>query len=103
MSSLVLILLLAAAATACVSALIFALQRPGRSPSGPRPARSKKQNSRQASSATPAAGAAATTHQLSAAERDEMLDGVKNLAENDPEKVAGLIRSWISEDDPPRS
>lgn len=99
MSSLVLILLLAAAATACVSALIFALQRQRthRKSDARRAPSSSSARARPKPAATPG-----TTHQLSAAERDEMLDGVKNLAENDPEKVAGLIRSWISEDEPPR-
>ncbi len=101
MSSLVLILLLAAAATACVSALIFALQRPrtNRSNNARRGQSSGHAKAAPHPAPAPTPGA---THRLSAAERDEMLDGVKNLAENDPEKVAGLIRSWISEDEPPR-
>lgn len=37
---------------------------------------------------------------LSAEERDAMLDGVKNLARENPKKVAGLLRNWMEEDEP---
>ncbi|HBS04917.1 MAG TPA: hypothetical protein DEA96_08135 [Leptospiraceae bacterium] len=32
-----------------------------------------------------------------ARERDEMLDGVRNLARDDPKKVASMVRHWMKE------
>lgn len=35
---------------------------------------------------------------LSAEEREAMLDGVKNLARENPKKIAGLIRNWMQDE-----
>ncbi|MBI3394699.1 MAG: hypothetical protein HY042_02580 [Spirochaetia bacterium] len=35
---------------------------------------------------------------LSKAERLEMLDNVVNLASNDPEKTAGIVRQWMNDE-----
>ncbi|MEQ9364112.1 MAG: hypothetical protein RIF32_07720 [Leptospirales bacterium] len=120
------ILLLASGAALCVSLVLFFILRPAEDPSRPsgrsnpkRPGRkpAKKQARNDGRDSHGGAEPADTTRlvgpgsdpqgdrrRLSAAERQEMLEGVKNLAEANPEKVAGLIRNWMSEDeDPPRS
>ncbi|MCR9142020.1 MAG: hypothetical protein NXI24_07190 [bacterium] len=109
------ILLLSSGAALCVSlVLFFILRLTGDSNGGAKPAGRRSAprvaSDKIARDAGPAQTARLTASgpdaptKLSAAERDEMLEGVKNLAENDPQKVAGLIRNWMNEDErPPQS
>lgn len=113
------ILLLACGATLCVSLLLFWILRLGQN-NNTRTHKNSRRASRSAAATQPGspAGKAQTAQlvgpgsssrvegkKLSPAERQEMLEGVKNLAESNPEKVAGLIRNWMSQDNenPPRS
>lgn len=110
------ILLLAAGAALFVSLVLFLFLRPRSAASdsikksarngnpGRRGPAAKRGETARISNATPAPISGQDPTRLSAAEREEMLEGVKNLAESNPEKVAGLIRDWMNEDEhPPRS
>ena len=93
MTPAIFILLLAGGAALLVSLLLFVLVKAGAAPakkSGP----VKKQRPPARPKQAPQTAQLHTSSQtLSAAEREDMLEGVKNLAQSDPGRVAGLIRN----------
>lgn len=98
MSAVFLILVLASGAALCVSLALFLISRPKRN--GRLAATERKtRNVETARPTGPGSNATVQPRKLSEHERRDMLEGVKNLAESDPKKVAGLIRNWIHEDD----
>jgi flagellar biosynthesis/type III secretory pathway M-ring protein FliF/YscJ len=103
MTALLFILLLSCGAAALASLLLLRVMsaRPGESSrKSRRPARSGASAKRAPEKADRARleQTADSAKRLTGAERQEMLEGVKNLAEENPERVADLIRTWIHED-----
>lgn len=66
--------------------------------SGAGPKRSKSASREADTTETnPSKGTISSAQRFNEKERDEMLDGVRNLARDNPKKVASMVRHWMKE------